>query len=108
MNFIHNEMEICLSQHHTAHGRSILTDLKLKEFSRKIHIKLFKNGRACRTEVQVHKMANFTRWQKRFVLVDDSQDAQDHNVKYKFKEQAQSKKSMITTTYSQEKVKSTS
>ncbi|GJV96793.1 hypothetical protein Tco_1548370 [Tanacetum coccineum] len=32
-------------------------------------------------------------------------DAQDHNVKYKFKEQAQSKKSMITTTYSQEKVK---
>ncbi|GJZ76786.1 hypothetical protein Tco_0641458 [Tanacetum coccineum] len=36
-----------------------------------------------------------------------AQNAQDHNVKIKFKEQAQSKKSMITTTYSQEKVKRT-
>ncbi|GJX52989.1 putative reverse transcriptase domain-containing protein, partial [Tanacetum coccineum] len=43
----------------------------------------------------------------RIILCVDDQRAQDHYVKYKFKEQAQTKKSMITTTYSQEKFKST-
>ncbi|GJT16942.1 hypothetical protein Tco_0875648 [Tanacetum coccineum] len=49
--------------------------LKLKNFKKDATLKLFKN------------------------------EAQDHYVKYKFKEQAQSKKSMTTTTYSQEKDK---
>ncbi|GJR45707.1 hypothetical protein Tco_1313810 [Tanacetum coccineum] len=62
----------------TTHLSRSVEVLKLKNFKKDATLKLFKN------------------------------DAQDHNVKYKFKEQAQSKKSMITTTYSQEKVKSTS
>ncbi|GJY95370.1 probable WRKY transcription factor 27 [Tanacetum coccineum] len=60
----------------TTHLSRSVKVLKLKNFKKDATLKLFKN------------------------------DAQDHNVKYKFKEQAQSKKSMITTTYSQEKVKS--
>ncbi|GJY82059.1 hypothetical protein Tco_0494810 [Tanacetum coccineum] len=57
----------------TTHLSRSVKVLKLKNFKKDATLKLFKN------------------------------DAQDHNVKYKFKEQAQSKKSMITTTYSQEK-----
>ncbi|GJU20761.1 hypothetical protein Tco_1154103 [Tanacetum coccineum] len=62
----------------TAHLSRSDEVLKLKNFKKNATLKLFKN------------------------------DAQDHYVKYKFKEQAKTKKSMITTTYSQEKVKSTS
>ncbi|GJV42036.1 hypothetical protein Tco_1420476 [Tanacetum coccineum] len=62
----------------TAHLSRSVKVLKLKNFKKDATLKLFKN------------------------------EVQDHYVKYKFKEQVQSKKSMITTTYSQEKDKSTS
>ncbi|GKE25181.1 hypothetical protein Tco_1436693 [Tanacetum coccineum] len=59
---------------------------------------------------EVLKLKNFKKenFKKDATLKLFKNDAQDHNVKYKFKEQAQSKKSMITTTYLQEKVKSRS
>ncbi|GKB15704.1 hypothetical protein Tco_0849627 [Tanacetum coccineum] len=40
---------------------------------------------------QVHKMAKFQDGVKRLCLVNDLKIAQDHNVKYKFKEHAQSR-----------------
>ncbi|GJS23006.1 hypothetical protein Tco_0451638 [Tanacetum coccineum] len=82
--------------------------LKLKNFKKDATLKLFKNGMSMSVQKsQVYKRAKY-KMAKRSCLVDDLKIAQDHDVKYKFKEQAQSKKSMITTTYSQEKVKSTS
>ncbi|GJV90324.1 hypothetical protein Tco_1538137 [Tanacetum coccineum] len=92
----------------TAHLSRSAEVLKLKIFKKDATLKLFKNGMSMSVQKsQDHKMAKY-KMAKRSCLVDDLKIAQNHNVKFKFKEQAQSKKSMITTTYSQEKVKRTS
>ncbi|GKC98597.1 hypothetical protein Tco_1168872, partial [Tanacetum coccineum] len=64
--------------------------LKLKNFKKDTTLKLFKNGMSMLVQKsQVYKMAKY-KMAKRSCLVDDLKIAQDHDVKYKFKEQAQS------------------
>ncbi|GKB00162.1 hypothetical protein Tco_0828155 [Tanacetum coccineum] len=75
-----------LIPHNLSEGRW----LKLKNFKKDATLKLFKNGMSMSVQKsQVHKMAKY-KMAKRSCLVDDLKIAQDHNVKDKFKEQAQS------------------
>ncbi|GKD10239.1 hypothetical protein Tco_1189924 [Tanacetum coccineum] len=74
----------------TAHLSRSVEVLKLKNFKKDATLKLFKNGMSMSVQKsQVHKMAKY-KMAKRSCLVDDLKIAQDHNVKDKFKEQAQS------------------
>ncbi|GJS94360.1 hypothetical protein Tco_0801328 [Tanacetum coccineum] len=91
----------------TTHLSRSVKVLKLKNFKKDATLKLFKNGMSMSVQKsQVHKVAKLQVGVE--IMLGCDQDAQDHYVKYKFKEQAQTKKSMITTTYSQEKDKNTS
>ncbi|GKB92291.1 hypothetical protein Tco_0964563, partial [Tanacetum coccineum] len=67
----------------TTHLSRSVDVLKLKNFKKDATLKLFKNGMSMSVQKsQVHKMAK----------LQDGEEImlQDHNVKYKFKEQAQS------------------
>ncbi|GJU35433.1 hypothetical protein Tco_1183787 [Tanacetum coccineum] len=86
------EMELTLEQ--TQQGVSYeVSNIRVNSFTMKMEILLEPTSNKLMARSDPHGIDGYVT------------DAQDHNVKYKFKEQAQSKKSMITTTYSQEKVK---
>ncbi|GJT95752.1 hypothetical protein Tco_1091270 [Tanacetum coccineum] len=82
--------------------------VKVKEFSRKIKLKLFKNGMS-KSSLNVAKSTRWAKFQdaKRLCLDDDLKMLKITMSKYKFKDQAQSRVHMINTTYSRE-VKSAS
>ncbi|GJY51681.1 hypothetical protein Tco_0442528 [Tanacetum coccineum] len=94
----------------TAHFSRSVKVLKLKNFKKDATLKLIRIMSMSDPDVRkVPQDARFIRWRRDCAWLMILKRFQDLLCpEYKFKEQVQSKKSMITTTYSQEKDKSTS